>query len=256
MMKTNFMILILTVLIVYTFNSCKKDSTTEPPGEVVADATYYPTGNGTFYKYNVDKVDSGNNQTNGTRSSIYAGTMGVYQIQLDSLIFPGSTTVDSVFLRKTDTGVFLFLDTAGLTSVIPDSLLPSLTLDAEMRTFLFPMSENSSWPVFKMSLNIFGITFSPAEVNASYAGKENLNLNLTNGNETVETVKVRFRLTIKTSPLNAPTNYEAFAWVAKNKGIVKWQGCGTIVSAFTGGGIAFADTNSVVTQNVIEYDIN
>jgi archaellum component FlaG (FlaF/FlaG flagellin family) len=107
-----------------------------------------------------------------------------------------------------------------------------------------------------MSLNVQGFTFSPVELNASLAGKEDLTLNLIRGNEDVEAVKIRFRLSIRTSPLSASVNYEAFAWLAKNIGVVKWQGNGTIINVFTGGGIVFADTSSTVTQNLVEYDVN
>jgi hypothetical protein len=255
-MKTNIIILIILVTVACIFNSCKSDSSTESSGELVADETYFPAGEGTSYKYNVNRVDAENNQSTGTRSSVYSGTMGIYQIQIDSLIFPELTTVDSAFFRKTGTGIFFFLDTTGLYTSIPDSLLPSLTFDEEMRSFLFPMYDQSNWPVFKMALTVQGFTFYPVEVNASYAGKENLSLNLIDGTENVDAVKVMFRLSIKTNPLGSAANYDAFAWLAKDKGIVKWQGCGTIVNAFTGGGIVFDDTTSTVSQDIIEYNIN
>ena len=259
-MKTKFITLIFVIIAGYIFNSCDSDSSTQSSGDVVADETYFPAGDGTSYKYNVDKVNSDDTQASGSRSSAYSRTTAhegvIYQIQIDSLTLSGLTTVNSAFFRKTDTGVFFFLDTTGLSASIPDSLLPSLTFDTDMRLLLFPINEESSWPVFKMSLNVQGFTFSPVELNASLAGKENFTLNLIRGNENVEAVKIRFRLSIRTSPLSASVNYEAFAWLAKNIGVVKWQGNGTIINAFTGGGIVFADTSSTVTQNLVEYDVN
>jgi len=257
-MKTKFIALILLIIAGCMFSSCDSDSSTQSSGDVVADGTYFPAEDGTSYKYNVDKVND--TQTSGSRSSLYSGTTVhegvIYQIQIDSLTLSGLTTVNNAFFRKTDTGIFFFLDTTGISASIPDSLLSSLIFDTEMRIFLFPINEGGNWPVFKMTLNIQGFPFSPVEVSANYVAKENLTLDLIRGNENVETVKIRFRLSIRTSPLSAGVNYDAFAWLAKNIGIVKWQGNGTIINAFTGGGIVFADTSSTVTQNLVEYDVN
>ena len=261
-MKTKFIVLVFLVIAVYLFSSCDSDSSTNgSTGETVADATYYPAGDGTSYKYNVDKVDSNNNQTVGNRSSRYSGTTVfggvIYQVQIDSLTLSGLTVLDSAFFWKTETGVFFFLDTTGLSESLPSDIsITDITFDHDMRAFIFPINEQSNWTVFKMNITVQGFTFTPVEVAANFTSKESLTLNLTSGDMNVEAVKIRFTLTIRLSPFSAGINYQAFAWIAKDIGIVKWEGNGTIINAFTGGGIVFADTSSTVIQTLVEYDVN
>jgi len=263
-MKSKLLLFILIISTVYIFNACE-DSGTDPEngegGTQVADASYFPNEDGAFYKYNIQR-DSAGTVTSGTRSSFYSGNQTVggtpYQLQLDTLNFQGLPAIlDSLFFRKTNSGVFYFLDTTGFASSVPglDTLIQYITLDTEVRILLFPMLDNSSWSVFRMNLNYQGIlNFDPVVLSARYDGTENLQLNL-NPPKNVDAVKLRFTLSIKTDPFGETTTYTTYGWIAQNIGFVKWEGNGTIIGLFTGNGVDFDDTTSVFTQNIIEFNL-
>ena len=263
-MKKNLILFVLLVGAVCFINSCKKDSSSpENPttGTVVADASYYPAGDGTSYKYNVDKTDSNGTQSTGERTTHYMGTQliasATYQVLIDSINISGIATTSLSYFRKDDKGVFFFLDTTGLVASTPELIpyLQYLTFDSEMKLLALPIEDNSSWSVFKMNINATGFSFSPVEVTTAYDGKETLTLNLNSGNVDVETIRLKFTLKVQTDPLSPPQSYFAYGWIAKDIGFVKWEGNGTIIGAFTGNSINFADTSSVVVQVLAEYSI-
>jgi hypothetical protein len=262
-MKNKILLIILFGVMIYAFNACKESSTTEnPQGDPVADTSYYPVSDGSYYKYTITR-DSSSSQTNGERVTYYNGT-GIkgnvnYQVQIDTLTLAGQSIPPTIsYFRRTDTGVFFFLDTTGLSASVPgiDTLLQYLTIDSEMRLLLLPVYDNSNWTVFKMNLNYQGvINFNPVELTAVYDGKETLTLNL-NPSENVECVRLKFNLKYRSSPFNPTQEFSpAYGWIAKGIGIVQWQGNGTIVGVFSGNGIDFDDSSSVFTQNLIDYRI-
>lgn len=263
-MKSKLILFLFITGIIYFFHACDDDSGTNDPegeGEQVADTSYYPNEEDSYYKYSVERPDTNGNQTSGTRSSFYSGTNiigGVtYQVQIDSVLLTGQAAiVDSLYFRKTDTGVFFSLDTAGLAGSVPgiDTLIQYITLDSELRLLLFPLLDNSSWTVFRMNINYQGIiNFNPIELKTTFDGKETLDLQVSPP-RTFEAVKLKFTLTIKPGPFDPVQTYTAFAWIVQGIGIVKWQGNGTIVGVFTGNGVDLDDTTSVYTENLIEYN--
>jgi len=262
-MKSKVFLFFLCGIIIYAFSSCKDSGTTDSPQEEIeADGTYYPAGDGTRYKYEITKDSSGSQYT-GTRSSVYSGTENqagvLYQVQIDSVIISGLTSVNLSYFRKTDSGVFFYLDTTGFSTSVEDidTLIQYLTLDTEMRLLFFPLSVNSSWTVFKVNLNYQNIiNFNPLEVTASYDSRETLTLNLVSGSVNVETVKLKLTLKFGLNPFEVPRSFDAYVWIARDIGIVKWEGSGTVIGAFAGNGVDFDDTTSVVVMNIIDYDIN
>jgi hypothetical protein len=256
-MKRNLILFVLLMGVIYFINACKELSTTETGAEpIVADASFYPAKDGTSYKYNVEKTDSNDEQTTGERYTWYLGTDikedVVYQVQFDTVTLSNQTTAGLSYFRKTETGVFFFLDTTGFAASIGDSIIQNLTFNLEMRLLLFPIEETSNWDVFNIT---FQDIFNPIVVSASFDGTETLMLNLSSSNTEVETVRLKFTLKYQTDPFSAAQNFYANGWLAKDIGFVKWEGSGTIVGAFTGNGVDFADTNSTVVMNLTEPDI-
>ncbi len=242
-------------------NACK-NSSTNPPTPV--NTGYFPNGDGTTYAYSVEKTDSMGSQSVGTRNTEYSGTQiksgTTYQVQIDSVNISGIGQVSFSYFRKNDNGVFYFLDTTGLSSYIPDTLRPYITIDTEMRELLFPLSANSTWPVFKLSLHyaIFNLTI--IDLSAAYNGIENLTLHLTSGDVNKSAVKVKYTLSLKIPDPNnllhsVSSTYIAYAWYVDGIGAVKWEGNGTILNVFAGGGVVLTDTTSVVTQNLTAYTL-
>ncbi len=248
---------IFTILILSVFlNACKNNSTNPSPLEI---NTNFPNGDGSTYKFSVEKTDSNGTQTAGTRNTDYAGTQvknnTAYQVQIDSFNLSGVSEISLSYFRKANDGVFYFLDTTGLTSFIPAIYLSYLHIDSEMRELLFPLVSGSSWPVFKLTLNyqIFNLTI--IDFSANYVGKESVLLHLTSGDLTKEAIKIKYTLNL-TIPNSTNTNtYSAYAWFVDGIGIVKWQGSGVILNAFAGGGVDLTDTTSVITQSLISYNL-
>ncbi len=179
----------------------------------------------------------------------------ITRYRYDTLVIQSQTTGSVSYFRKTDIGVFYFLDTTGLGASIPDTLEQYITTDAEVRALLFPLGEGSSWPVFKVNLQYGPITFAPVDVSASYAGTENITLNLISGQQTKSAIKIKYLLKLTFNFGQPSTNYEAFAWIVDGIGIVKWEGNATLLNGISGGGIDFDDTTRVITQSLIDYDV-
>ena len=250
---------ILLISAALFFNACEDDNPSDPGPGNGGGSGYFPNGDGTYYKYNMATTDSSGAPENGTRTTRYSGTQSMqgtnYQVQYDT-IFLSQTGTSVSYFRKTDTGVFYFMDTTGLSASIPDSIEQYLSTDAEVRALLFPLGEGSNWTVFKVQLSYGPIVFYPVDVTASYAGTENVVLNLNTGEQTKSAIKIKYLMKL-TFDFGAPSrNYEAYAWAVDSIGIVKWEGNAALLNGISGGGIDFDDTTRVVTQSLIEYDVN
>lgn len=266
-MKLKMILTISVILSLVFLSACSEDNNPTGDGNGgTSDTTYFPSSNGNYYKYEVTRTDSTGSQSNGTRSSTFMGTQvfggTTYKIKIDSTMFSGLSTSSNSYFRTTGSGVYFFLDTTGLSETIPDSLLQYLQLDAEMIAYSFPFESGKTWPVFKMNLNYLGIiTITIVDVTAYYEGTENVTLNLNSGAVQREAAKVRYVLKLTVPDPNNPfqtysSEFTARSWLVSGIGVVKWEGNGTVLNAFAGGGIDFDDTTSVVTQNLIDYSVN
>jgi hypothetical protein len=260
-MKKKLLYIPAFILSILAFYTCSNNSTTEvntnPPQ--TTSSGYFPNGDQSYYKYSVEKTDSTGAMHSGSRSTTYDGSgtqNGVtYQKQIDSVSIQGTTAVGVSYFRKSDTGVFYFLDTTGFAEVIPDSLKSYITLDAEMRLLLLPLQSGSTWPVFKMNLNYIVLNFNIVELNAAYVGTDSVTLNLNTGTVTKEASKIKYDFNLKLDPFLPTVTYTTYAWLVNDIGFVKWQGNATVIDAFTGGGVNFADTTSAVTMSLIQYKL-
>ncbi len=263
-MKRILTIFTVVLAFAFLFNACKSKSTTEPSGNVIT-GNYFPNGDGTTYKYAVTKTDSNGSTISGQRSTTYKGTTvlaGVtYQNEIDSLTFYGITTTSNSLFLKTDTAVVFTIDTTGLYTLIPDSLKQYFQLNTALEVFQFPFRDGQSWPVLNIAFKYGAISFTVASLKAYYQGIQQVSLNLSSGTVTDSAATVKYVLNLSipdlTNPLAPPStySYSAQAWLVKNIGVVKMEGNGTIMSAFSGGGIQFADTSSTITQSLISYNI-
>jgi hypothetical protein len=260
-MKTRLYIILLAVLSLI-FAACKDDSTTEPdpPGDT---GNYFPGGIGTYYKFDLERQDSTGTTIQGQRSTTYGAMVNLnntsYMTQTDTLFIQGIATPSETYFRKTDTGVFYFVDTTGLAGIF-DTLLQYVSFDKEIRAFEFPLPDAGDWPVFKLNLTISILVLNIINVQAFIDSKENITINLTSGDITREAVKVRYVLTLDIRDLGNPLQqnlrtYNAYCWVVKDIGVARWEGNAAILGVFTGTGIDLGDSTSTVSQNLIEYSI-
>jgi hypothetical protein len=247
-------VIILSLLI----TACKKDTVTNPPPPEV-NTGYFPNGDGSAFSYSVEKTDSNGTQTTGTRKTYFNGTEvkdgTTYQVQVDSLNLSSANDISFSYFRKTDGGVFYYLDTTGLSAYIPAIYLPYLNFDSELRELFFPLDANSSWPVFKLIIDIPLSPITIIDVEAAYDGTESLTLQLNTGDETKDATRVKYTLSVFDPENSTSTGYVAYAWFVDGIGVVKWQGNASILNAFSGGGIDLTDTTSVVTQSLISYNV-
>lgn len=251
-MKKNLLFLLLIILVLIT--ACK-ESTTGPTTEIIND-DYFPIINGSAFIYSLVITDSTGANINGNRithqkdTSSIGGT--IYFTQKDSFNVDLSTIINSSFIRKTNSGVFSFADTTGLSSVIPDSLKKLLSIDREVRLLYYPLALNQNFPVYKISVSLAGINV--VDLNAKVESEENLNLTLDNAAIQLKTFKIKYDLTLRLG-LNASDEikYEAYGWAAKDVGFVKWDGHSEVLNVVLNGNIF--PQNTKVKLELTSYNI-
>ncbi len=259
-MKYKIILYAGVILFVALISSCKKSS--NPTAPVTLNKNFYPNGDGSYYKYNVTSTDSAGNNVSGTRSSTYNGTAVLsgqtFQQQVDTLTFSGISSTSLSYFSKDNSGVYFYLDTAGLAQIIPDTLLPYIQLSPKLTLFEFPFQDGKNWSVFKMNLNYGVLNLTLVDVQAYFQGLEAVTIG---NNQTIQdAAKVHFvfKLTFPdpSNPFQTVSQtYTANAWLGENIGIIKWQGSGVILNAFGGSGISFADTSSTITQTLVSYKV-
>src|SRR3989337_2304223 len=253
-------LLSLAAALSFGYLGCKK-SESEGPTSPGTTENYFPNSEGTNYKYSYSRTDS-SGQVNGTRTTYYKGSITIkgtsYKVQIDSLVISSSPQVDSSYFRTTSAGTYFYIDTTGFAASITDSslipLISSVTIDNELLAYSFPLQAGKTWPVFK--INLASLNLTVVDVSALATGMESITLNLQSGQTNKEALKVKFTLTLKLNPFSTSVQtYIANAWLVQDIGPAKWEGSGTLVNVFTGLGIDFADTTTVVSQSLIDYSI-
>lgn len=258
MMKLIIRIQIL-LIILFLFYSCIDEKSTNPDTSI-QNENYFPNSPGSNFKYEVTAVDSNGDTLTGNRIITYDGDSLIertnYQVQFDTLDIFSIKTSTASFFRTTETGVFYFIDTTTFTGLIPDSIKPAVDLQTEMRLFLFPLVPGNTWTVYRISYdfnNQFG--YNIINFSANYSTDEELQLNLNGMDKLIQTKKVEYMLTIQNDPETPLQNYEATIWLADNIGIVKLEGDAVILGIFNGGGILLSGTSAVITQKLVEYNL-
>jgi len=263
-MRFKTFIVVIGLLTGLLLNACKEETTA--PGNGNTSENYFPNSNGTYYKYNFERTDSTQAKIPGTRSSTYQGTQMLgptsYQVQIDSVIIAGQPFTSNSYFRKTDGGVYYFLDTTGLSETFPDSLkayLQYITFDSEFRFLPLSVVNAQPWDVFKMNFQLSALTISIIGVKGYYEGKEPVKLNLNTGTVSKEAVKLKYELTLSIPNLQTfqvqTSTFDAFVWLVDGIGIVRWEGNAVILGTFGGQGISFGDSTSSIAQSLVQYDI-
>jgi hypothetical protein len=268
-MKKYFFLFAGIIVIVLSLNACKSNSTSSSDnGTSSSGANYFPNGDGNSYSYTAIKTDSASNKTTASRTVTYSGTSVVgsvtYQNEIDTITVGGvSYTTHSLFL-KDNNGVTIVLDTTGFYKIIPASFqqyAQYISVGQTIKIFQSSFQDGTSWSVFDIGLKYNSLSLDLVNVVASYKGMEQVPLTLSTGTVNQSAAKIQYTLTIKipdaTNLLATPatSTYTAYAWFADNIGIVQIQGNATLIDAFTGSGISFADTTGNVSQSLIRYKV-
>jgi hypothetical protein len=248
--------LLAGLLFVY---SCTEENSTNPPGEENL-PVYFPNSEGTFYVYEIIQTDTNDVISTGIRNVVYLEDTLInntrYKLQIDSIQTNLQFSVSSSYFRTTETGVFYFVDTTGFTNTLPDSLQSSIELQDEMRAFLFPLSEGTLWPVYRISieLNEF-LRFNLVDITGKFIADEILILNISNGTQTVNTKKVEIVFILQTGATDSVITFNANTWIGEDIGLVKMEGSAIVLNLISGGGLDLSDISKTTTQNLIDYDV-
>lgn len=253
---TSFLMLITISIVI---SSCKKNSNPVSTGGN-DNSNYFPSNVGSSYKYNFERTDQNGKQTTGIRDTKYESTKamgGIYTLQIDTVTTNDSNDVFNSLFRKSDAGIYYYIDTTGFSENLPPEFvpyLPYLKIDQEMLLFSIPLQDGKNWPVFKVNLEQ-GITITVVDVEAKYLGKENIALNLNSGTVTEQAAKVEYSFSLINPITQAKQTVTADGWFVADIGAVKWEGNALLLNVFTRSDINFADSSSTGSENLIQYNI-
>ena len=250
-------IIISATVLVFLF-SCTTNEPTAPPEEETPD--YFPNSEGTTYLFTITESDSTGILRTGSRHIFYNSDTLIngtsYKFQKDSVNI--GTEIDERIhnFRKSETGVFYFIDTSGFAAVLPDSLSGRMTITSEMQSLLLLLAEGSFWQVFKVIIALQpGITYAPYRITAAYVKEENVLLHLVSGDLNVAAQKIKYELEYRLYPEEPSQKFTAFSWVADKIGIIKMDGNAMVVNTILLGEVNLNDSSKTITQNLIDYKI-
>jgi len=234
------------------------ETTTEPETTTYPD--YYPTSIGSSLKYSVTEKDSaGNLIQSGTRNIFYSGTYNLngieYTTQEDSLDFGSQSLVATYLFRKTETAVFYAVDTSQIAQLIPDTLKQYVSLRDEMQLLFYPLTTGSSWSLYRVTAEVQpGIEIKILDIIAKFESVDQIALTIDSVRIVFPSRKVSYTMELFSEIGSAPERYTAFMWYVQNVGLVRFEGNQFVVN-IGGGGISFEPSSNILTQELIEYNI-
>jgi hypothetical protein len=262
--------LLLTIVFTLVFTACNSDSnpSENPDGSNKKVKDYFPGGTGSNWTYSVSISDSGNNNltNSGTKVTTFTSVItsnGFDQIKQEEAITRNNVSVPiiSVDLRRTDSGLFMIIDTTGWADKILDSLVQKLggqvniNIDSEARILSVPFYTGQTWKVFSVSVNVLIGSFDIISITARYMGTEDI---IIDGNtHTAQKIEyaVTFRIPVGNVSYNTE-NYKATAWYAENVGMARFEGNALLTNLLSGAEINISDTSSIGLQELTAFSIN
>ncbi len=250
--------IIISITILVVLVSCTSKEPTAPPSGQEPD--YFPNSDSTNYLFTITESDSTGILRTGSRYVFYNGDTLIngtsYKFQKDSVKMGIEIDERLSNFRKSETGVFYFIDTSGFAAALPDTLRNRMTITSEMQTLLLLLAEGSFWQVFKLTITLQpGITYAPYRITASYVKEEDVLLHLVSGDLNVTAQKIKYVLEFRFDPEAPLQKFSAFSWVADKIGIIKLDGNAIVVNTILNGEMNLDDSSKTVTQDLIDYNI-
>lgn len=238
----------------FIFTSCKDSVSPEPPAVV---KNYFPLPNGAISRYSVDSVSGGSQYFNiGTKvtsfgsEQVTAGTPYFQQIdQID--YFSGGSVIQRSKVRKTQRGLYYYLDTSGVTGLIPDTLKPFVQIDREITPLSLPFYSGQTWSAFKFNVVIIPII----NCTATYLGSVTVTDTIRGVTGSVKAERVGYNLTISIPDLGqGPLNltYSGEVWYAEETGVVRKEGDYFLFQFLAGSEIDLLLPNYKIRERLIE----
>lgn len=238
--------------------SCTSKEPTAPLSGQIPD--YFPNSDGTNYLFTTTEFDSTGILGTGLRYIFYDGDTLIngtsYKFQKDSVKM-GTEIVEKISnFRKSEIGVFYFIDTSGFAAALPDTLQNRVTVTSEMQTLLLLLAEGSFWQVFKVTIAVQpGITYALYRITANYVKEEIVLLHLVGGDLNITTQKIKYDLEIIVDPEEPSQKFTAFSWVADKIGMVKMEGNAIVVNTILNGEVSLDASSKTVKLDLIDYNI-
>lgn len=242
-MKKNLLLILFTLMVAV---SCK-ESTTEPTPNVES-ADYFPNSDGNYYYYDVMASDSFGLVQSGTRKIYYSGDTSLlltpYQIKVDSFTINGVQSVSKSFFRKSNTGVFNYvdIDTNGFNAIIPDSLRGAISFDQEYRLLYQPLELFQTWSVYKITVNYLSFQFDIFTIDAKVISKNTIDIAFNNSTVTKEVFTIRYTAKLTTDLNQPPLTFGANGRIAEGIGFIRWEGDSEVINFLSGRNIYLQGT--------------
>jgi len=250
--------IVITVAALLFLFSCTSKEPTAPPSAQVPD--YFPNSDGTDYLFTITELDSTGILRTGTRYVLYNGDTLIngtsYKFQKDSIQMGTEIEERISNFRKSEIGVFYFIDTSGFAAALPDTLRNRMTISTEMQTLLLLLSGGSFWQVFNVTISLQpGIAYAPYKITANYVLEEDVLLHLVSGDINVIAQKIKYDLEFRLDSEEPSQKFTAFSWVADKIGIIKIHGNAIVVNTILNGAVNLDDSSKTETQDLIDYNI-
>lgn len=226
-MKFRKNLILLTLLGSMLFLTSCKESIDPPKPEVIK--SYFTLPNNSINKYLVDSVSGGGEYfpigiktVNWGPEGVTAGTPYYTQTeQLDYLT--GGNSQQRMKVRKTERGLYYYLDTTGFSALIPDTAKPFIQIDREITSISLPFFAGQSWSAFKFNVVIIPVI----NCTANYLGSVTYDQTIQGHTGTVTAERIKYTLSITIPTTGQPADniqYTGEVWYAEDLGVVKKEG--------------------------------
>lgn len=260
--------ILLGILMIGIFISCSEnDKSSTDPEEVDVNyseqiAELFPVNVGSSFTYNMEELNksTGNYETVGTRVM----NVDTKEVDSESNYFycseaynlpAGNSTFNSKF-RITDNALEVYQDTAGVSTLIPDSLkaLVQIQLSENLKIINYPYEDGQEWVAYKGEAMFGTIKFNIYSVIGKYVGSENIQTPINENG--IDAEKFEYKITINIPDMNNPfvssiQDYIVNLWMVKNIGIVKIEGYAVLINTISGGTFDLSDSNKVFRHTLV-----
>lgn len=277
-MKINIFGIIFSLLLTIMLIGCGDDNPTENNDLEGSAKVFYPGAVGSSFDYDTDTLNTqtGNSGNFATRQSVFESktTIGNTEYIVQNNTTNGNlfTTSSEFLFRTSDAGVYIYVDTNTVFSIISDSLigdigvpLDDITFKADEEVNLFSyisVVDGQSWLPFRFGIDAasqigINISITLLEIQANPEGIESISIPA--ATEAVDAYKIKYILTLRI-PNDQLTSIEeqtftGYAWFAENIGLVKLEANAVITNVLFGGELDLSDTTTVFNDELTSYSL-
>lgn len=221
------------LLMSINYSGCKEGEPTPPL--LSPDDNYYPLVENSTTIFKVELLNAVSNYDSiGIHKIFVKGKSTIsqteYNVRHDSLFTNLLNSNGKSYLRKTERGVYSFIDTTGLTGFLPDTIKRLLTIDPEQILFSYPVQIGREWICYAVSLP----GLSLIDFRAVMERKENVSFAANGVSQNLESLKIKYTLKLNIIGVDSTLltqEYSGIGWYANDFGLVKYEGAQEILAA-------------------------